>query len=130
MQGRHKHLVLILARQFASNLAAPTLIADAGGRLVFFNEAAEAVFGQTFSETGEMPLERWTSRFDPRTIDSEPLSLDQRPAGIALRERRPAHERFRVTGADGVERTVSVTAIPLFAHADEFVGVMTVFWRE
>jgi PAS domain-containing protein len=130
MAGRHKHLVLILARQFASNLSAPTLLADAHGTLVFFNEAAEAVFEQTFSETGEMPLERWTARFDPRTIDSEPLPLEQRPAGIALRERRPAHERFRVTGVDAVERTVSVTSIPLFAHADEFVGVITVFWRE
>jgi hypothetical protein len=35
-----------------------------------------------------------------------------------------------VTGRDGVNRLVSVTAFPLYAHADEFVGIMTIFWRE
>jgi PAS domain-containing protein len=127
---RHKHLVLILAREFASNLATPTLIADEDGRLVFFNEAAEELFGRTFAEAGEMPLEEWTSRFAPRTFAGEPLPLDQRPAGIALNERRPAHERFLITSIDGEERTISSTAIPLFAHADEFVGVVALFWRD
>jgi hypothetical protein len=31
---------------------------------------------------------------------------------------------------DGVERDVEVTAFPLFAHADEFVGIVAIFWRE
>ena len=127
---RQKHLVLILAREFASNLATPTLIADERGWLVYYNEAAEAVFGRTFSEAGEMPLEEWTARFAPRTLDSEPLPLERRPAGIALRERRAAHERFRITSIDGVDREVAVTAFPLFAHADELVGIVTIFWRE
>jgi PAS domain S-box-containing protein len=129
-EPRQKHLVLILAREFISNLATPTLIADDQGHLVFFNEAAEELFGKTFPEIGEMPLEAWTERFSPRSLESEPLSLDQRPAGIALREHRPAHERLRVTSIDGVERTVSTTAVPLFAHADEFVGIVTFFWRD
>jgi len=38
---RPKHLVHILAREFASNLATPTLIVDAQGQLIFYNEAAE-----------------------------------------------------------------------------------------
>lgn len=130
MEGRQKHLVLILARELVSNLATPTLLADDQGLLVFFNEAAEAVFGRTFAEAGEMPLDEWTAKFAPRTLDAEPLPLAERPAGIALFERRPAHERMRITSIDGVEREVSVTALPLFAHADEFVGVITVFWRE
>ena len=129
-ERRQKHLVLILARELVSNLATPAYISDERGWLVFFNEAAEAVFGRTFAETGEMPLEEWTARFAPRTPDSEPVPPEQRPSGIALQQRRPAHERFRVSGLDGVEREISVTAIPLFAHADEFVGVLTVFWRE
>jgi PAS domain S-box-containing protein len=130
VEGRQKHLVLILARELVSNLATPTLLTDDEGLLVFFNEAAEEVFGRTFAEVGEMPLEEWTSRFAPRTLDAEPLPLEQRPAGIALSERRPAYERMRITSIDGVEREVSVTALPLFAHADEFVGVISVFWRE
>ena len=127
---RSKHLVLILAREFASNLATPTLITDERGWLVFYNEAAEATFGRAFSEVGEMPLEEWTARFEPRTFDSEPLPLERRPSGIALYERRAAHERFRITSVDGVEREVAVTAFPLFAHADELVGTVTIFWRE
>ena len=40
-QPRQKSLVLILAREFASNLATPIYIADADERLVYFNEPAE-----------------------------------------------------------------------------------------
>jgi PAS domain-containing protein len=127
---RHKHLVLILAREFASNLATPTLIADDQGTLVFYNEAAESVVGRQFAEVGEMPLDEWTESFDPRTPDSAPVSPERRPTRIALDQRRPAHEALRITSVDGVERDVAVTAFPLFAHADEFVGIVAIFWRE
>ena len=127
---RQKHLVLIFAREFASNLAQPTLIVDDEGMLVFFNEAAEEIFQQTFVETGELPFDEWSSTFDPRTPDGEPMPLERRPTGIALHERRAAHERVRITSLDGVERAVASTAFPLFAHADEFVGMMAIFWRE
>jgi PAS domain-containing protein len=127
---RHKHLVLILAREFASNLATPTLIADDQGQLVFYNDAAATIVGRTFAEAGEMPLDEWTASFAPRALDSEALPAERRPARIALDQRRPAYERFLATGRDGVEREVSVTAFPLFAHADEFVGIVAIFWRE
>lgn len=127
---RQKHLVLILAREFASNLATPTLIVDDEGVLVFFNEAAEEIFQQTFTETGEISFEEWSTKFDPRTLEAEPLPLERRSTGIALYERRAAHERIRITSVDGVEREVSVTAFPLFAHADEFVGIVAIFWRD
>jgi len=126
---RQKHLVLILAREFASNLATPTLIADADGTLVFYNEAAEEVVGHSFAESGEIPLDEWTSSFSPRDAQGRPLPSERRPARIALDERRAAHERFRITSRDGVDRDVAVTAFPLFAHADEFVGVVAIFWR-
>jgi PAS domain-containing protein len=127
---RHKHLVLILARELATNLATPTLIADAEGQLVFYNEAAEQIVDQRFAETGELPLDEWTGSFAPRTIDGEPLPPAERPARIALDEQRPSHQRFLITSRDGVDRAISVTAIPLFAHADEFVGITAIFWRE
>lgn len=128
---RQKHLVLILAREVASNLATPALIADAEGRLVFYNEAAEEVIGRTFAEAGEMRLDEWTASFDPRTLDdAESLPARRTPSRIALDERRPAHERLRIRSRDGVERQVSATALPLFAHADEFVGVIAFVWRE
>ena len=127
---RYKHLALILARELASNLATPTMIADEEGVLVFYNEAAEGVVGRPFAEVGEMPVDEWTASFKPRSLNSEPLPAERRPARVALDERRPSHERFLITSADGVDRELAVTALPLFAHADEFVGVMVIFWRE
>lgn len=127
---RPKHLVLILAREFASNLATPTLIADADGTLVYYNEAAEEIVGRSFSEVGEVPVDEWTTSFEPRTRDAVPLAPEQRPVRKALNERRPAHMQFVATAADGAEREVAVTAFPLFAHADEFVGIVGIFWGE
>jgi PAS domain-containing protein len=127
---RQKHLILILAREFAANLATPMLIVDDEGQLVFFNEAAEALVGSTFAEVGEIPLDEFSASLAPRTPDSEPLASERRPTKIALDERRAAHERLQITSLDGVEREVGVTAFPLFAHADEFVGIVAIFWHE
>jgi PAS domain-containing protein len=127
---RSKHLVLILARELASNLATPTLIADDQGRLVFYNEAAEEVLGGPFAESGEMKIDDWSAGFSPRTRDQKPAPPERRPTRIAFDERRASHEQFWITSLDGVDREVGVTAFPLFAHADEFVGIMAIFWRE
>jgi PAS domain-containing protein len=126
---RQKHLVLILAREFASNLSTPTLVADAGGNLVYYNDAAEAVIGRRFSEAEEMPLDSWVSAFESRTLDEQPLPPEERPARVAFDERRASHLRYLLTGSDGVEREIEATAFPLFAHTDEFVGIVVIFWR-
>ena len=125
-----KHLILILARELASNLATPTLIADAEGTLVFYNEAAEEVVGRPFAEAGEMPVDEWTTSFEPRTPAGVPVPAERRPVRIALDEQRSAHQAFRITSTDGSERDVAVTALPLFAHSEEFVGIVAIFWRE
>jgi hypothetical protein len=49
---------------------------------------------------------------------------------MALEQKRPFHMSYRATSADGVDRDVAVTAFPLFAQAEEFVGIMAIFWRE
>jgi len=126
---RQKHLVLILARQFASNLSTPTLIADERGSLVYYNEAAEAVIGRRFAETGEMPIDEFTAEFDPRTLESEPLAPERRPIRVALDGHRASHLAYLVTSTDGVEREVEVSAFPLFAQTEEFVGIVAMFWR-
>jgi PAS domain S-box-containing protein len=125
---RSKHLVLILAREFASNLATPMMLTDAEGTLVFFNEAAEAIVGRTFAEAGEMSFSEWSERIAARTPAGTPLAPERRPVAIALEERRAAHEQFVVTALDGSRREIAVTAFPLYAHADEFVGVVGIFW--
>jgi PAS domain-containing protein len=122
-------LVLIVARSFATKLATPTLIIDANGDLVYFNDAAAEVLGRSYVDIGELSASHWQELFQPRTLDEEPLTPAQTPGGVALLERRPVHDSFAFQGLDGREREITVTALPLFSHPDEVVGVMSIFWE-
>jgi PAS domain-containing protein len=122
-------LVLIVARSFATKLATPTLIIDARGNLVYFNDAAAEVLGSSYLDIGTLHASRWQELFAPRTLDEEPLTAEQTPGGVALLERRPVHDSFAFRGLDGREREITVTAFPLFSHPDEVVGVMSIFWE-
>ena len=124
-----KNLVLIIAREFASLIATPMLVADADGNLVFYNEPAEEVLGRSFSESGEMPAGRWAELFTVHDLEGKPMSLERMPAGIALREGRPMHAPLRITSLEGVQRELEVTAFPLFAHPGEQVGIIAIFWE-
>ena len=127
---RQKNLVIILAREFASKLATPMFVTDATGKLVFYNEPAEDILGRSFAEAGEMDAAEWEQLFETEDLDGNPITLADMPAGIAFTERHPAHGTLRIRGLDGVQRTISVTGIPLFAHTAEFVGVVALFWEE
>ena len=130
MEGRaQKHLALIIARELASQIATATFIADAEGNLVFYNEAAEMILGRTFAEAGTMPAEGWASEFLLEDVDGTPMPLERMPAGIALLEQRPAHGKLWMTGLDGERKLLAVTAVPLFASATEFVGMIALFWQ-
>ena len=126
---RSKHLVHILAREFASNLATPTLIVDAEGQLIFYNEAAEEILGRSFAELGEMSIDEFSASVAPRVEGDDPLPQDRRPTKIALEERRASHEDMTITSFDGEVRHIGVTAFPLFAQKDEFVGIVVIWWR-
>ena len=86
MERRQRHLVLIAARSFAAKLATPTLIADARGNLVYYNEAAARIIGRSHTDVGDVPASRWAELFATETPDGEPLPLERMPPGIALRE--------------------------------------------
>ena len=129
-QHRQKSLVLILAREFASNLATPIYIADADETLVYFNEPAEKIAGRSFAETGEIPVREWAEMLAPQAVDGQPLQREDTPGGIAFTERRPAHGNLCITGLDGVKRDIATTAFPLFGPDDEFHGIMVIFWEQ
>jgi PAS domain-containing protein len=126
---RRKHLILILAREFASQLSMPVFIADELGNLVFYNEPAEEALGRTFTEAGEINAGDWQQIFTVESLDGTPLPLEENPGGIALLERKPAHKELRYTGLDDVKRTVAVTAVPLLGHEQELFGVVIFFWE-
>jgi PAS domain S-box-containing protein len=120
-QPRQKSLVLIRAREVATNLSVPVSLLDAEGNLVFFNEAAEAMHGVAFEEVGELAVAEWPKLFAT-------AALEDLPVGVALFERRPVHTIVDFTAADGVDRSVAVTAFPLVGREGELFGAFAIFW--
>ena len=126
---QQKDIVLILARDLAEHLSSAVFLVDHEGTLVYFNEGAAAILGKSFADAGEMRVEEWSSAFFPEDFDGRPIEPRRQPLVIALDEREPAHMAFRIRGADGAVRTIAVTAIPLFARQEDFVGAAAVFWE-
>jgi PAS domain S-box-containing protein len=124
-----KSLVLILARELADKLASAMFVVDHEGTLVYFNEMAEEILGQTFADAGEMRVDEWSRAFEPMDPDGRPLEPGELPLVVALRDRTPSHSAFRIRGLDGTIRDIAATALPLFARRDEFVGATAFFWE-
>lgn len=128
-QTAHKSLPLILAREFAANIATPVTVMDEVGRLVYFNEPAERILGQTYAAVGELAPHEWTRLFRVERLDGEPMKLEEMPVGIAHRERCPAHDTLTFTTQDDVRHEIEVTAFPLLGREEDFFGVVAVFWE-
>jgi PAS domain S-box-containing protein len=124
-----RHLILILARNFASRLATAVFLVDAEGRVIYFNEAAEELLGTRFQEGHGMSADEYTGLFRPTDERGTLLEPDQTPLGIAFSRQEPAHAPLSITGADGVERRIEATAFPLLAHAGDLVGAIAFFWE-
>ncbi len=124
-----RHLVLILARNFASRLATAVFLVDAEGRVIFFNEAAEELLATPFLEGHGMSAEEYTDLFRPTDERGELLGPTETPLGIAVSRREPSHGPLTITGGDGVSRRIEVTAVPLLAHAGDLVGAIAFFWE-
>jgi PAS domain-containing protein len=130
MNGSHqKSVVLILARELASNIATPTLVLDANGTLIFFNEPAEQVLGATFASTGEIAAGEWDKKWEIVDRTGALISLLDSPLAVCITEQRPAHGELCVTGLDGQHRCVETTVYPLFDSGQQHVGAVGVFWE-
>ena len=125
---RQKSLALIQAREVATNLALPIAVLDDEGTIVFYNEAAEAILGDTFESAGELSSEQWARAFVPEREDGTLIPMREMPAGVALTEHRPHHLSLFYTGFDGVRREVAVTAFPLMGREQELQGAFAIFW--
>lgn len=119
----------ILVRHLGSRLAVPLFLVDTDGTLVFYNEAAEQLLGRRFDDAGEMSFDAWTSAFAVRDDSGKPLEIDELPLVRALRQRRPAHARFDITGMDGAVRTLEVAAFPLQGQGGSRLGAVALFWE-
>jgi PAS domain-containing protein len=126
---QNRALPLILAREFAANVATPLAVFDADGSLIFFNEPAEEIMGQTSTEVGELAEAEWRARFSVERPDGSPIASEDTPTAVARREGRPTHDTLVYTMLDGTRRTISVTATPILEREDELVGVIALFWE-
>jgi PAS domain S-box-containing protein len=122
-------LPLILARELAANLATPMFLIDAGGTLVYFNEAAELLLGKSYSEVGGITALEFGTMLELGKVDGTPMRRRDSPAGVAFYDREPAHRTLLATTLDGTRRPFEVTAYPLFGHVGDMHGVLTVFWQ-
>jgi PAS domain-containing protein len=128
-ETRHKTLILILARELATNLSTPVFVVDSEGTLVFYNEAAEDILGDPFDVVGELARDQWATMFAPEAPDGTPLRPEQLPLSRALTEHIPAHDQIRITGRDQVRRDIAVTAFPLFGGGEQYAGAVAIFWE-
>ena len=120
---------LILFRQLATSLAVPVFIVDERGDLAFINEAAEGLLGVRFDDLDRLPFETWATMFRPRGPDGQPMPTESVPLVVALHQRRPWLGPVRITGGDGVERTIAVTAFPLEGGHARLLGAVAMFWE-
>lgn len=126
---RQRSLPLILASELADKLASAVFVVDAEGTLVYYNEYAGELLGRPYADAGPMKLEEWAGAFAPAHPEAgNHLDPEELPLVVAVRQRRPAHLPMRITAADGEERQLAVTALPLFAQKDRFVGAVAMFW--
>jgi PAS domain-containing protein len=125
-----KPLELILARNLITSISTPAFLVDREGILLFYNEAAGALFGLPFEDAGRMGPEEWGTAFGPFDSEGRPVEFEKLPLTIALREGRPAHAEFRIRSVKGEEHEIEVSALPLVGSEEgaSFSGAMAIFW--
>lgn len=119
---------LILARQFADSLFMAAFLVDPKGNLLFYNEGAEKILGQRFSETGSMALEEWSTVFKPKDVEGNLLPPEALPLVQTLMERTNASGPIYIDGMDGEKRLINIVSFPIENRAKDFLGAMALFY--
>ncbi len=127
MSAAQKPLELILARNLLSSISTPAFLTGQDGTLLFYNEAAGAMVGRRFEETGRMTADEWTTEFGPFDADDQPIPYDEVPMTEALRAGRPSHGTFRICAAGGNHQDIHASAIPIVG-TDGASGAIVIFW--
>jgi len=120
---------LILNRQLADCLSIPVFIADTAGNLIYYNEPAENILGSRYDETGEMPMEMWSTIFKPMDESGKIIPSEDLPLVKTLRNRCPYHKTFRIESLEGKSEKISVTSYPILGRASKFLGAVAIFWE-
>lgn len=127
MAAAQRPIELIQARSLIATLSTAAFLVDEKGTLLYYNAAAAELLGVRFEDAGEMPAEDWGTRFRPREPGGHELSVDELPLTIALREGEPGHAVMEITGADGKDHQIAVSAIPIRGQSGQH-GAFAIFW--
>lgn len=119
---------IILNRQLADCLSIPVFITDTNGTLIYYNEPAELLLGTRYEETGEMPVEMWSTIFKPMDESGNVLPPDELPLVKTLKNCRPYHKTFHIESLKGQKEKISVTSYPILGRASKFLGAVAIFW--
>jgi PAS domain-containing protein len=120
---------LILMRQLASYLSVPLLIIGPDERVIYYNEAAEPLVGQPYSDfVGAIMLSDINAMFQITDESGRPVTPDNLPLTIAVREHRPVHARLMGKSLGGEPRHVEITALPLQGQAGRYLGAVAIIW--
>ncbi len=122
-----KPLELILARNLLSSISTPAFLVGQEGMLLFYNEAAGAMVGRRFEESGQMTAEEWTCSFGPFDEHDQAIPYDDLSLTRALRSGRPSHDIFRIAGPEGTRQEIAASAIPIVG-AGGASGAIVIFW--
>ena len=120
-------LELILARNLLASLSTPAFLVDLAGDIAFYNEAAGALLGRRYEDSGPMPAAEWSETFGPFDDDGAPIPFEQLELTHALMGNRPAHERFCVRPLNGDRRWIECSALPIVGTGG-YRGALVVFW--
>ena len=127
MASAQRPLELILARNLLTSLSTPAFLADEDGALVFYNEAAGALLGMSFEESGRLAPGEWSAMVGPFDGDGKPIEVEELPVTQALRDGRPFHGEYTIHSTRGTEHQVEVSALPIVAPEGR-QGAIVVFW--
>ena len=120
---------IILNRQLADCLSIPVFITDTIGNLIFYNEPAEEIFGKRFEDTGEMPVEQWSTMFRPVDESGIMLPPDELPLVKTLQNATPYHKTFWIESLQGKNQKISVTSYPIIGRTGIMSGAVAIFWK-
>lgn len=120
---------IVLNRQLADCLSIPVFITDTHGNLIFYNEPAEEILGNRFEETGEMPVEQWSTEFKPVDEQGKVLPPEELPLVKTLKNARPYHKSFWIESMKGKNQKISVTSYPIIGRTGKMLGAVAIFWK-
>jgi len=121
---------IILNRQLADCLSIPVFITDTIGNLIFYNEPAEELLGKRFEDTGEMPVEEWSTIFKPFDNKGDPMPPEKLPLVKTLSKQYPYHKSFHIESLKGKKQAISVTSYPIISRSGNFLGAVAIFWKQ